>query len=135
MMWYLAMLSIVAVFAGLAVALFDRLLEGYRRNKHPEYFKHWDKALTLSFKRGTEFKKRKERFDYFMKLYNDGLRDGECTEEYYIEHMHKHMEEYKELCTWFREEEKDIRESLIKADFYAKEHNLSWGIIYDTKSP
>jgi hypothetical protein len=142
MTWYEAGLLTIAVFAGVGVVLigpvllaglFDKLLEGYRRKKHPEYFKYWDKALSLSFKRDTEFKQRKERFDFFMKLYNECLRDGECSEEYYLERMNKHMKEYQELCAWFREEEKELRELLIKADLYAKEHNLKWGIVYDSK--
>lgn len=115
------------------VHLIDKLTDSYRRKKHPEYFKYWDEAKAQSFKNGAEFRERKNRFDYYMKLYNDGLRDGECTEEYYSKQMHKHMEEYKELCQWFRAELEKTRELLLKADLYAKEHNCMWGIIYDTK--
>lgn len=137
-----AILLTIAVFTGLfavlfgpilLAGLFDKLIEGFRRKKHPEYFKYWDEAVKLSFDRGAEYNKRKQRFDYYFKLYTEGLRDGECTYEYYSERMNKRMEEYKDLCDWFQKEEKIIRELLIKADLYAKENNLSWGIIYDSK--
>jgi hypothetical protein len=113
---------------------FDRLLEDTRRKKHPEYFEYWDEALKLSFERGKEFNQRKECFDFRFKLYNLGLRDGECTNEYYAKGMNKLMIEYQELCSWFQEKEKEIHELLVKADLYAKEHNLLWGIIYDSKA-
>jgi endonuclease III len=113
---------------------FDRLLEDTRRKKHPEYFEYWDKALKLSFERGKEYNRRKGHYDYRFKLYQDGLLDGECTNECYAKCMNKLMSEYQELCSWFQEKEKEIRELLIKADLYAKEHNLLWGIIYDSKA-
>lgn len=143
MMWYQALLltveilvSLGAVFIGpiLLVNLFDRLLENHRRQKHPEYFKYWDAALEKSFARGAEYNRRKEYFDYKFRLYSLGLRDGECTNEYYTKKMNALMVEYQELCDWFQEKEKEISELLVKADLYAKEHGLTWGIIYDSKS-
>lgn len=142
MTWYEAILLTVAAFAVIFAMLFlplmlawlaDKLVEGIRRKKHQEYFKYWDEAKKLSFERGAEFNRHKQRFDHYFKLYTEGLRDGECTNEYFSERMNKHMEEYKDICAWFQEEEKIIRELLIKADLYAKENNLSWGIIYDSK--
>jgi hypothetical protein len=115
----------------LACNMFNKLLEDTRRKKHPEYFEYWDEALKLSFERGKEFNRRKESFDFKFKLYNLGLRDGECTNEYYDKKMNELMIEYHELCAWFQEKEKVIRELLVKADLYAKEYNLYWGIIYD----
>jgi hypothetical protein len=143
MTWYQAVLltfevivSIGAVFIipFLLVSLFDKLHDSYRRKKHPEYYKYWDEAVKLSFERGAVYGRRKEYFDYKIKVYNEGLRDGECTNEYYTKRMNEHMAEYQKLCDWFQEEEKKIRDLLIKADLYAKEHNLLWGIIYDSKS-
>lgn len=142
MTWYEALLVTIATFAGMfafifapwvLAGLFDRLVEGVRRKKYPEYFKYWDAAKAKSFENGAKFAACKKRFDYYMKLYTDGLRDGECTEEYYTEHMNRHMDEYKELCRWFQSASEEIKELLLKADLYAKEHNLLWGIIYDTK--
>jgi hypothetical protein len=143
MTWYQALLLTIVILVALAfvffgpillVDLFDTLLEGRRRKKHPEYFKYWDESLKLSFERGAEYNRRKEYFDYKFKLYSLSLRDGECTYEYYSESMNKLMVEYQELCAWFQEEETKINELLIKADLYAKEHDLLWGIIYGSKS-
>jgi hypothetical protein len=44
--------------------------------------------------------------------------------------MNELMIEYQDLCAWFQEEGAKIRELLCKADLYAKEHDLFWGIIY-----
>jgi hypothetical protein len=130
-----SIIVVVAIFSLPIVIVFiiDKAVSKYRRKKHPEYFKYWDAAKKLSFERGAEYNARKSRFDYYFKLYSEGLRDGECTDEYYTEQMNYVMSEYKDLCIWFQEEEKKIRELLAKADLYAKEHDLVWGIIYDSK--
>ena len=117
----------------LLLDLFDKLVEGIRRKKHPEYFEYWDKAEKLAFERGAEYRKRKDYIDYKLKLYSDGLREGECTEKSYENKMKELAENYMVLCDWFKDAEKEIRELLIKADLYAKEHDCYWGIIYDTK--
>ena len=131
----MSIIMIVAIFS-LPIAIvfiIDKTVQKYRRKKHPEYFKYWDEAKKLAFERGAEYNTRKSHFDYYFKLYNEGLRDGECTNEYYTEQMNYVMSEYKNLCIWFQEEEKKIRELLVKADLYAKEHDLVWGIVYDSK--
>ena len=131
----MSIIMVVAIFS-LPIAIvfiIDKTAQKYRRKKHPEYFKYWDEAKKLAFERGAEYNTRKSHFDYYFKLYNEGLRDGECTNEYYTEQMNYVMSEYKDLCIWFQEEEEKIRELLVKADLYAKEHNLVWGIVYDSK--
>lgn len=131
----LSIIIVIAIFVLPVITVFviDKVIQKHRRKKHPEYFKYWDEAIKLAFERGAEYNKRKEHFDYKFKLYTDGLRDGECTWEYYKEQMNNHMLEYRTLCDWFQEEEKKIRELLIKADLYAKEHDCYWGVIYDSK--
>ena len=132
---FLSVFFLVTVFVlpFLVVEGLDKLRTSIRRKRHPEYFKYWDEAKALSFENGRRFSEHKKRLDYYLKLYNDGIRDGECTEECYTEQMNKHMAEYLEVCRWFREESEKTKELLLKADLYAKEHNLGWGIIYDTK--
>lgn len=117
----------------LLIDVINRLLDIYRRKKHPIYFDSYDRAVLKAFECAADYNKRKEYFDYKFKLYNDGLRNGECTEEYYSEQMAKLMVEYKELCSWFRAAEKEINELLRQADLYAKEHSLLWGVLYDGK--
>lgn len=130
--------AIVFIAAPIAIVyivnLADTLVEKYRRKKHPEWYKYWDEALGLSLARGAEYNKRKENFDFKFKLYSDGLLDGECTNEYYEKKMRELVVKYQQLCEWYQATEKEIRELLVKADLYAKEHDLMWGILYDTKS-
>jgi hypothetical protein len=142
MTWYECLQIVFSVFIAigggfidpvLLISFSDKLLDKYRRKKHPEYFKYWDEALKLSFERGAEYNRRKDRFDYYFKLYTEGLRDGECTWEFYTERTNRLMVEYRDLCDWFQEEEKKIKELLVKADLYAKEHECYWGIVYDSK--
>lgn len=143
MTWYQALLLSIVTLVILAFLFFGPVLlidlfdlffsEGRKRKKHPEYFKYLDEATKLSLERGAEYNRRKEYFDFKVRLYSLGLRDGECTYEYYSESMNKLMIEYQELCVWFQEEEAKIRELLIKADSYAKEHALLWGKLYESK--
>lgn len=127
--------SIIVVLLSpvLIVYLCDKIFDTYRRKKHPEYFEYRDKAEKLAFERRAEYKKRKDYIDYQRKLYSDGLCEGECTEEYYVNKMKELIENYIVLCDWFKDAESEIRELLIKADLYAKEHDCYWGILYDTK--
>ena len=111
----------------------DKLVEKRRRKKHPDYFTYFDKAKFLASKRAEEFNSRNGRIQYYIKMYNDGLRDGECTAEYYHKHMDIKMKEFEELCEWFNEQGKPIDDLLHKADQYAKEQSLKWGIIYTDK--
>lgn len=111
----------------------DKLVEKRRRKKHPDYFTYWDKAKILSFRRAEEFNQRNGRIQHYIKMYSDGLRDGECDSEYYHKHMTMRMTEFEELCDWFNNAGKPIDELLHKADQYAKEHSLKWGIIYEDK--
>jgi hypothetical protein len=131
----LGTIGVIAMFIlpFLFVNLYFKIIEKCRRKQHPEYFKYWDAALEMSFTRGAEYSRRKDYFEHKFKLYTEGLRDGECTNQYFTEKMNKLMYEYQELCTWFKAKEEEIKEQLIKADLYAKEHNCYWGIIYDSK--
>lgn len=114
----------------LVINVVNRLFKRHRQKKHPEYFKYYNEAVLLSFERGVRYSRRREFFDYKLKLFNDSLRDGECTKDYYFEQLNKLMIEYQQLCDWFQNTEKEIRELLVKADLYAKEHNLRWGVLY-----
>jgi hypothetical protein len=126
----LGCLSIFIVAGLLYVMLIEPLCEKSRRRKYPEYFKYFDEACELSFARGAKYKSQVERFEFKFKLYSYGLRDGECTNEFYTENMNKLLIEYQEMCTWYAEEENKIHELLVKADLYAKEHDLLWGVIF-----
>lgn len=111
----------------------DKLVEKHRRKKHPDYFTYWDKAKLLAFNRAEHFDSQNGGIQRYIKALNDGLRDGDCDVEFYREHMNLKTKEFEKLCDWFNKQGKSIDELLHKADQYAKEHSLKWGIIYEDK--
>jgi hypothetical protein len=142
MIWYegihtaiavLATFFIIFVVPFLLVELIDKLFEQYRRQKYPEYFEMYDTAKKMSFEVGVEFRRRTERIEYYRVLYTDGLREGECTSEYFKKKMSELAEEYQDVCIWFKEASESVEKLWVQADLYAKEHDLSWGIIYGSK--
>lgn len=133
-----ALLVTIAIICGmlflpiLLVNLIDRIIESIRKKKHPEYFKFYDTAVSESFRIGGKLGAEKKRIEYYIKLYGNGYRDGECT----VEHITKKMAELTRIwinaCDTFNQEQESIKVLWQKADAYAKEHNLKWGIIYET---
>ena len=116
----------------LFVNLIDHITESIRKNKHPEYFEFYDTAISESFRIGGKLNAEKRRIEYYIKLYSDGYRDGECTAEQITKKMAQVTQWWITACDEYNQEHKNIKVLLHKADAYAKEHNLKWGIIYDT---
>lgn len=115
----------------LFVSLIDHIVESVRRNKHPEYFELYDTAVSESFRIGGKLNAEKSRIKYYIKLYGDGYRDGECTVEHITKKMAQVTQWWITACDEYNQEHENIKVLLQKADAYAKEHNLKWGIIYD----
>ena len=111
--------------------LIDHIIESYRRNKYPEYYEYYDTAIYESFRIGGKLAAEKKIIEYYIKLYGEGYRDEECT----VEHITKKMAELTQMwinaCDTYNQEHAEVKVLLKKADKYAKEHNLKWGIIYD----
>lgn len=130
-------IGIIAIIVGmiflpiLFVNLIDHIIESVRKNKHPEYFKSYDTAVYESFRIGGNLNAEKRRIEYYIKLYGDGYRDGECTTEDIIKKMAQLTQWWITACDEYNQEYKNVKALLQKADAYAKEHNLKWGIIYD----
>ena len=110
----------------------DSIVEWLRKRKHPKYFDLYDTAVSESFRIGGKLNAEKRRIEYYIKLYGDGYRDGECTSEHITKKMAQLTQSWITACDEYNQEEKNIKVLLQKADAYAKEHNLKWGIIYDT---
>lgn len=131
-------IGIIAIIVGmiflpiLFVNLIDHIIESVRKNKHPEYFEFYDTAVYESFRIGGNLNAEKRRIEYYIKLYSDGYRDGECTVEDITKKMAQLTQGWITACDEYNQEQKNIKVLLQKADAYAKEHNLKWGIIYDT---
>ena len=131
-------IGIIAIIVGmiflpiLFVNLIDHIIESVRKNKHPEYFEFYDTAVYESFRIGGNLNAEKRRIEYYIKLYSDGYRDGECTAEDITKRMAQLTQKWIIACDEYNQEQKNIKVLLQKADAYAKEHNLKWGIIYET---
>ena len=116
----------------LFVDLIDHIIKSIRKNKYPEYFEFYDTAVSESFRIGGKLNAEKRRIEYYIKLYSDGYRDGECTAEDITKKTAQLTRWWINACDEYNQEQKTIKVLLQKADAYAKEHNLKWGIIYDT---
>lgn len=132
-------LGIIATICGmvflpiLLVNLIDHIIESIRKNKHPKYFEFYDTAIYESFRIGGKLNAEKRRIEYYIKLYGDGYRDGECTVEHITKKMAQVTQWWINACDEYNQEYKNVKVLLQKADAYAKEHNLKWGIIYENK--
>ena len=143
MTWYNALLVTICTIAFIGLFVFcplllagitDKIVEKIRRKKYPDYFKLYDEAYTDSFKIAEEFTGRYNHIKYQLKLYCDGLRDGECTAESFEKKMLALSEDYQELCCWYTMASKYIEDLWKQVDLKAKEAGIKWGIIYDSKS-
>jgi hypothetical protein len=108
----------------------DVLLDKYRRNKYPEYFEYYDAGMDICRDAHDQATHKKTYFEYKLKLIYEGLRDGECTDEYFREYTNTLSESYIEFAQWFQEQQEESKVYFKKADAYAKEHNLGWGRLY-----
>lgn len=132
----IATIAIVAGFIFLPiflVGLTDRIIESIRKNKHPEYFEYYNTAVSESFRIGGELGAKKKRIEHYIKLYGEGYRDGECTAESITKKMSEITQWWITACDDYNKEQESIKVLWQKADAYAKEHNLKWGIIYESK--
>ena len=133
-----AVLGSIACVAGLfclpvlLINLIDHIIESYRRNKYPEYYEYYDTAVYESFKICSKLDAEKRRIEHYIKLYSDGYRDGECTVEHITKKMAQVTQWWINACDEYNQEYLEVKELLRKADKYAKEHNLKWGVIYET---
>lgn len=143
MMWYdyilvaLATVLSVGAFFFVPIALVvvtDKIIERVRRKKHPEYFKLYDAAIKESFEIGQEFNRQYDHIKFQFKMWTDGLKEGECTEEDFSKKMQQLTEQYQELCCWYTTASKYIQDLWKQVDLKAKEEDFKWGIIYDGKS-
>lgn len=115
----------------LLAGLTDCIVKSIRKHKHSEYFEYYSTAVSESFRIGGELSAEKKRIEYYIKLYSEGYRDGECTVKDITEKMAELTKIWISACDKYNQEYKDIKVLLQKADTYAKQHNLKWGIIYD----
>lgn len=108
----------------------NKILDKYRREQYPEYFEYFDAAMDIVSDVDSQTEHKTKYFKYHFKLIYEGLREGECTVEYFQEYLDRINKEYIEFATWFEAKNKEAKDLFRKADFYAKERDLKWGILY-----
>lgn len=121
---------IVCLLIVLGIKITTKYLEHTRRQQYPEYFKLFDKAMDIAADVDGQVKHKTSYFEYHLKLIYEGLRDGECTVEYFEEYLARINKEYIEFATWFEAQQKEAKRLFIEADLYAKLRDLKWGYLY-----
>jgi hypothetical protein len=121
---------IIYSFIVIGIKITNKYLDQIHREQYPEYFKLFDEAMDIV--RNTEglTKHKATYFDYKYKLIYDGLREGECTVEYFQKYLDRINKEYIEYATWFEAQQKEAKRLFREADYYAKMRDLKWGYLY-----
>jgi hypothetical protein len=121
---------ILCLFTVYGIKITNKYLDEQRRQQYPEYFELFDAAMDIVSDVDGQTEHKTKYFKYHFKLIYEGLRDGECTVEYFQEYLDRINKEYIEFATWFEAKNKEAKDLFRKADWYAKERNLKWGILY-----
>ena len=121
---------ILCLLMVLGIKITNKYLDGKRREQYPEYFKLFDAAMDIVSDVDGQTKHKTKYFNYHFKLIYEGLRDGECTVEYFQEYLDRINKEYIEFATWFEEKNKEAKRLFREADLYAKLRDLKWGYLY-----
>lgn len=113
------------------ISLVEKLMIKYRRKKYPEYFTYYDAAKHICFDASDKINKKIDYFNFRVKILTDGLNEGECTADYFKASFDAMTDRYIEASAEFVKQRAESEEWFKKADDYAREHNLKWGILYD----
>ena len=105
-------------------------LDKQRREQHPQYFRLFDEAIAITEEVHKVTEQKSDHFKFKYKLIYEGLRDGECTVEYFEEYLARINKEYIEFAAWFEEQNKEAKRLFREADIYAKLRDLKWGYLY-----
>ena len=110
--------------------IINKVLDTKRREQHPAYFALFDAAMEQANKGSEHIEREADYLEFHFNMLRDGLRDGECTEEYFKKRLDQLSERYFKACQYH---ECRVNESKIlfkAADEYAKKHDLPWGVLY-----
>ena len=116
--------------AAVFVSVLEQLIKKYRREKYPEYFKYYNAALKICFNASEKVRKESNYIKYHFDLITEGIREGECTDDYARKRLNELSDMHIELTNWFKEQLAEADKLFRDADFYAKENNLLWGVLY-----
>ena len=121
---------ILCWLAVIGIKITNKYLDSKRREQYPEYFELFDAAMDIVANVDGQTEHKTKYFNYHFKLIYEGLRDGECTVEYFQEYLDRINKEYIEYATWFEEQNKEAKRLFREADYYAKLRDLKWGYLY-----
>jgi hypothetical protein len=121
---------IICWFIVIGIKITNKYLDQTRRQQYPEYFKLFDEAMDITADINGQTKHKTKYFEYHLKLIYEGLRDGECTVEYFQKYLDRINKEYIEYATWFEAQQKESKRLFREADRYAKMRDLKWGYLY-----
>lgn len=126
-------ICLLALFIGIAILILTDVKEKIRRKKHPVWYEYYNGALANSLHIGNKFRRRIEYINKRKEIFQKKFFEGEYTEAEFNDAIDALNREYKEATRQFSidKEAYGIEDDLKKADTYAKEHNLKWGILYD----
>ena len=114
----------------IGIKITNKYLDDKRRQQYPEYFELFDKAMDIVAEVDCQTKHKTAYFEYRLKLIYEGLREGECTVEYFQKYLDRINKEYIEYATWFEAQQKEAKRLFREADYYAKLRDLKWGYLY-----
>lgn len=112
------------------IKITTKYLDQTRREQYPEYFELFDAAMDIVADVDGQTKHKTAYFEHRFKLIYEGLRDGECTVEYFQKYLDRINKEYIEYAAWFEEQNKEAKRLFREADLYAKLRDLKWGYLY-----
>ena len=121
---------IICLLMVVGIKITNKYLDEKRRQQYPEYFKLFDAAMDIVADVDGQTEHKTKYFRHHYKLIYDGLRDGECTVEYFEEYLARINKKYVEYATWFEAQQKEAKRLFREADLYAKLRDLKWGYLY-----
>ena len=123
-------LPLAFILVVLLSSWYDKLVEKNRRKEHPLYFEAFDVAMKICFEASAKVRHDAEYIKHQFDMLTEGLREGECTEEYFTNRFEYLTNRYVETTKWFKEQQKEAEKLFREADLYTKENNLLWGVLY-----
>ena len=123
----------VTVLVILGFFFYLKMIDVFRYKKHKFWYNHYNRALRNSMCIGSQFSEKINSINEQIKLMQQKLLDGGCLADDYREAMKSLAAAYCDAVSTYKNSEValGIEDDLKKADAYAKEHNLKWGILYE----
>ncbi len=114
----------------LVAIVIDKLVKRYRRKKYPKYFELCDSAMKAKYTAAAAADTEIAYLENRVRFLAEGFMAGECTKAYIEEQFGLLLDRYIKAVKLYEDKCANANETLKDADKYAKENNLTWGILY-----